>query len=242
MDAGLKVLSEGGNACDAALTTALAQTVHAGGSYVSFAGVMVALYYEAQSGKVYSMDAGYNVPLEENDPLSIPPTGGRSVLVPGFMAGVQAYHDRFGKLPLSRLFEPSIALAQNGEPLSGYLAFQIEVNKVALSRFHETKNVFTTPDGKFYGIHWFGGADIFRQPALAQTLKEVAANGTSYMYEGAWARKFVERVWNAGSKMTLQDMKQYQRRLDSRFSPHFTTARSTASGRRHSAALFCWKS
>ncbi|SPE59686.1 hypothetical protein SBV1_340053 [Verrucomicrobia bacterium] len=33
----------------------------------------------------------------------------------------------------------------------GYLAFQIEVNKAALSRFAETKHVFTTPDGRFYG-------------------------------------------------------------------------------------------
>lgn len=210
VDAGLKVLREGGNACDAALTTELAQTVHAAGAYVSFAGVMMALYYEAQTGKVYSMDAGYNVPLEENDPLSIRPTNGRAVLVPGFMAGVQAYHDRFGKLPLSRLFEPSIALAENGEPICGYLAWGIEANKAALSRFPETKSVFTKPDGSFYGIHWFGGSDIFRQPALAQTLKAVAANGTTYMYEGAWARKFIETVRNAGGKITLEDMKRYR--------------------------------
>jgi gamma-glutamyltranspeptidase / glutathione hydrolase len=208
-DAGLQTLREGGNACDAALTTALAETVHAAGAYVSFAGVMTALYYEAQTGKVYSMNAGYNVPLEENDPLSIPTGGGRTVLVPGFMAGVQAFHDRFGKLRLSRLFEPSIALAQNGEPLSGYLAFQIEFNKARLSRFPETKKVFTTPDGRFYGIHWFGGSDIFRQPALAQTLTQVAAQGASYMYEGSWARKFVETVRNAGGKITLQDLKNY---------------------------------
>jgi gamma-glutamyltranspeptidase / glutathione hydrolase len=170
---------------------------------------VVALYYGAQSGKVYSMDAGYNVPLEENDPLSIKATSGRAVLVPGFMAGVQAYHDRFGKLPLSRLLEPSITLAENGEPICGYLAWEIEVNKAALSRFPETKNVFTTPDERFYGIHWFGGADIFRQPALAQTLKNVASKGVSYMYEGAWAQKFVETVRNAGGKITLQDMKNY---------------------------------
>jgi gamma-glutamyltranspeptidase / glutathione hydrolase len=209
VDAGLRVLKEGGNASDAALTTALAETVHAAGSYVSFAGVMVALYYEARTGKVYSMNAGYNVPLEENDPISIPSTGGRTVLVPGFMAGVKALHDRFGKLPFSRLFEPSIALAENGEPLGGYLAFQIDLNKAMLGHFQETKKVFTTEDGKFVDAHWFGGSDIFRQPVLAQTLRQVETNGASYMYEGEWARKFVETVRNAGGKITLQDLRDY---------------------------------
>jgi gamma-glutamyltranspeptidase/glutathione hydrolase len=209
VDAGLKILREGGNASDAALTTALAETVHASGSYVSFAGVMVALYYDASAGEVYSMNAGYNVPLEENDPLSIPPTGGRTVLVPGFMAGVEALHGRFGKMPWSRLIEPSITLAEHGEPLSGFLALQIDFNKATLNRFPETKKVFTREDGKFYAIRWFGGADLFRQPALAQTLKQVSANGASYMYEGPWARKFVETVRQAGGKITLEDMKKY---------------------------------
>ena len=139
VEAGLKVLKEGGNAADAALTTALAETVRAAGSYVSFAGAMVALYYDAHTGKVYSLNAGYNVPLKENDPLSIPPTGGRTVLVPGFMAGVQALHDRFGKLPFQRLFEPSIMLAENGEPVYGLLGWQIQSRKPTLAGFPKRK-------------------------------------------------------------------------------------------------------
>jgi hypothetical protein len=73
------------------------------------------VYYDAASKKVYSLNAGYNTVLEEKDPLTIPGGGkpsGRTALVPGFFAGVQAAHDRFGKLPFASLFDPAIYLVE----------------------------------------------------------------------------------------------------------------------------------
>ena len=72
--------------------------------------------------------------------------GGRTALVPGFMAGVQAAHDRFGKVPFKRLFESAIVLAREGEPLSGALASAIKFKGDVLSRYPETKRIFTTRD------------------------------------------------------------------------------------------------
>jgi hypothetical protein len=123
--AGLEILKEGGTAADAAMATALCEVTHAGGSYVSFAGLMMMVYYDAASDRVYFMDAQFQTPLEEKDPRSIPKTGGRTALVPGFMAGVQAAHDRFGKVPFPRLFEPAIALAEKGETVNGAMAWWI---------------------------------------------------------------------------------------------------------------------
>jgi hypothetical protein len=57
IEAGLDVLKEGGSAADAAMTTALCEVVHAAGSYVSFAGPMMMVYYDAATSKVYYMDA-----------------------------------------------------------------------------------------------------------------------------------------------------------------------------------------
>jgi gamma-glutamyltranspeptidase / glutathione hydrolase len=210
VQAGLQILKEGGNAADAAVTTALAQVVHAGGSYVSFGGVMIVLYYDAATGRVYSLNAYYNTPSEENDPLSIPKTGGRTALVPGFMAGVQAVHDRFGKVAFKRLFEPAIDLAEQGEVINAMLASQIERKKSVLSRFPETKQIFTAENGRFYGMGFFRGGDLFRQPELAKTLRKVAAQGAAYMYDGAWGRKFVETIQKNGGKITLADMKNYK--------------------------------
>lgn len=51
---------------------------------------------------------------------------GRTALVPGFMAGIQALHDRFGRVPFATLFGPAIWVAENGIAISlvlgGWLA------------------------------------------------------------------------------------------------------------------------
>ena len=204
-EAGLAVLKEGGSAADAAMVTALCEVVHAGGSYVSFAGPMMMVYYDAASGKVIYMDAEYATPLEEKEPRSIPSKGGRTALVPGFMAGVQAAHNRFGKVPFKRLFEPAIAMAENGEIVNPVMEWWINSKKTVLSRYPETKRIFTRPDGKFYAK-----GDLFRQTELAETLKKVASEGAAYIYNGDWARKFVEVIQRAGGKITLDDMKRYR--------------------------------
>jgi hypothetical protein len=139
IEAGMQILKEGGSAADAAMATALCEVVHAGGSYVSFAGIMMMMYYDAASGKVYYMDADYNTPLEEKNATSIPRKGGRTALVPGFFAGVQAAHDRFGKLPLQRILEPAIAMAENGESVKPVMEWWINSKKSVLSRYPETK-------------------------------------------------------------------------------------------------------
>ncbi len=112
--AGLEALKQGGSAVDAALTTSLAQISLSTGCWVSYAGFMTMVYFDAETGKVYSMNAAYNTVQAEDDPLSIPSRtpSGRATPVPGFMAGVQAAHDRFGQLPFASLFDPSIYFAE----------------------------------------------------------------------------------------------------------------------------------
>jgi gamma-glutamyltranspeptidase/glutathione hydrolase len=70
--AGLRALKIGGTAADAAIAIALTQPTTAFGSYVSYAGVMQALYYQARSVKIHALDAGWNSYLDETDPASIP--------------------------------------------------------------------------------------------------------------------------------------------------------------------------
>lgn len=207
---GLEALKQGGSAADAAMTTSLAQIVLLAGSEISYAGHMNMVYYEAKSGQIYVMNAGYNTVQEEKNPLTIPPLGtpsGRAVLVPGFMAGVQAAHDRFGKLPFEQLFVPSIYFAEQGFILdSGSMQFIDPMNarETLWNRLPEMKAVFTKEDGEFYKE-----GDLFKQPALAKTLRNVAAQGADYMYRGEWAKKFVSAVQSQGGKMTVEDLENY---------------------------------
>ena len=206
--AGLEALRHGGNAADAALTTALAQVVLSAGAAISYAGILTAVYYDAESGKVYTLNASYNTVQNEKDPLSIPGMGehsGRTALVPGYMAGVQALHDRFGKLPFSALFDPAIWIAENGVPVGSVVSFWISSQKNFITRLPETKRVFTKPDGELYKY-----GELFRQPELAATLRKVATQGSAYMYKGEWAHHFVGLVQREGGKMTLDDLAAYR--------------------------------
>src|SRR5262245_26549079 len=205
---GLEALRQGGGAADAALATSLAQIALDAGAPISYAGILTMVYYDAASKKVYSLNAGYNTVLEEKDPLTIPGGGkpsGRTALVPGFFAGVQAAHDRFGKLPFASLFDPSIYLADKGFVVDPVLGGWIYMRKDVLSRLPETKRVFTKQEGEFYKP-----GDLFKQPQLAETLRKVAAQGTDYIYQGEWAKRFVAAVQSEGGKVTLADMKAYR--------------------------------
>jgi gamma-glutamyltranspeptidase/glutathione hydrolase len=205
---GLEALQQGGSAADAALATSLAQTVLVAGFVTSYAGILTMVYYDAASKKVYSLNAGYNTVLEEKEPLTIPGGGkpsGRTALTPGFFAGVQAAHGWFGKLPFASLFDPAIYLAEKGFVMDYPLIGWINTRKDVLSQLPETKRVFTKQDGEFYKA-----GELFKQPQLAETLRKVAAQGTDYIYQGEWAKKFVAAVQSAGGKMTLADLKAYR--------------------------------
>jgi gamma-glutamyltranspeptidase/glutathione hydrolase len=205
---GLEALRQGGSSADAVLSAALAQIALTAGSFISYAGILTMVYYDADSKKVYSLNAGFNTAQEEKDPLSIPGMGaksGRTALVPGFFAGVQAAHDRFGKLPFASLFDSAIYLAQNGFVIDQEIGKQISLQKRFITRLPETKRVFTKENGEVYKE-----GDFFKQPQLAETLRKVAAQGTDYIYQGEWAKKFVAAVQSEGGKITLADMKAYR--------------------------------
>jgi gamma-glutamyltranspeptidase/glutathione hydrolase len=211
--AGLGMLKQGGSAADAAMATAMTQVVEVAGSYISLAGIMSMTYYDAAAGTVHFLNACYNIPQAERDPLSIPKfdpltlkgnPSGRTVLVPGFMAGVEAAHARFGKLPFAKLFEPAIALAEEGFPIDPVLAGFIQARKDVLGRILATKRVFTRKDGDFYAK-----GDLFRQQELAETLRQVSRQGISFIYKGPWARQFVAAVQRDGGLLTLADMEAY---------------------------------
>jgi gamma-glutamyltranspeptidase/glutathione hydrolase len=216
--AGLEALMQGGNALDAALTGAITQVAVTAGAPISYFGIMSLVYFDANTGKVYTMNAEWNTVRGETEPLTIPGSlsmdsekglrgtavSGRTALVGGFMKGVGAAHARLGRLPFKHLFEPAIYIAENGMPVTGRLANKLRFRGDDLKRLPETRTVFTKHEGTL-----FAKGDNFRQPALAKTLRSVATRGTDYMYKGPWARKLVAAVQADGGKMTPEDLAAY---------------------------------
>lgn len=216
--AGLEALARGGNAIDAAMTAAVTQVAVTAGAPISYFGIMSLVYYDAASGKVYTMNAEWNTVRGETSPATIPgsinmasPEGlrgtavsGRTALVGGFMKGVGAAHARFGRLPFARIFDSAVHIAENGMPVTRHLAGKFDFRREDLSRLPATRAIFMKPDGSAYKA-----GETFRQPALASTLRAVASQGTDYIYKGPWAKKLVAAVQADGGVMTLDDLSSY---------------------------------
>jgi len=220
MHAGMEALRQGGTAADAAIAVALTQTVTNLGAVVSYAGEVELVYYDAASHRTYAMDAGWNSWSGEHDPRTIPAPDlsmlglagadssgaqGRKTMVPGFMAGMQATHDRFGRLPFADLFQPAIWYARNGVTITPLLAAYFALEKDRLSR---------TPEGARF-LSQAGNAlpkagDRFVQLELARTLSGVAEQGARYMYQGPWAKAYVRTIRREGGAASLEDLRRYQ--------------------------------
>lgn len=221
--AGVEALRRGGTAADAAATVALTQVATALGSVVSYAGISELLYFDAKSGKVYALDAGWGSYAQETDPASIPTTDtsvvtgqaalagagvgalGRQTLVGGFMAGIEALHRRFGRLKFVELFQPAIWYAENGVIISPLTAHWFQQRQPQLWRTSAGRRFASMPDGNLPKV-----GDLFRQPELAHTLRAVATKGAGYMYTGDWAQSFVAAVRTEGGSVTLDDLARYK--------------------------------
>ncbi len=217
--AGLEALARGGNALDAALTAAVTQVTVTAGAPISYFGILSLVYYEASSGKVYTMNAEWNTVRGETNASTIPgsismasPEGlrgtavsGRSALVGGFLKGVGAAHARFGRLPFARIFDSATYIAEHGMPVTHHLSEKFQFRREDLSRLPETRAIFMKSDGSAYKA-----GETFKQPALASTLRAVATQGTDYIYKGPWAKKLVAAVQADGGAMTLEDLSSYE--------------------------------
>ncbi len=207
IEAGSKILANEGNALDAALTTAVNQIVESGGSWNSFAGVAHIFFYDAKTKQVSWIDGGFNSIQGHPNSMSIPDTGGKTALVPGFIAGIEKAHQKFGKIPFRQILEDAIELARNGFQIDRSLASKINTKKALLAQRPETKQIF------FKGDQPLTEGDRLLQPELADTLDKIARLGSSYFYKGEWAQRFVDKLRSEGSQITLDDMAAYEAKV-----------------------------
>lgn len=215
--AGLVALEQGGSSVDAAMTAALTQIAMNAGSVISYFGVMTMVHYDAATDKMISMDATWNSVQGETDPKTIPGAvdfsdlfapqepSGRTALVGGFMRGLEEAHQRYGKLPFEQLFQPAIHIAEHGIELSEPTANFFKRRDDVLRRLPETKATLIKENGDMYVA-----GDLFKQPALAKTLRRISKEGADYMYKGEWGKKAIAAIQAEGGKMTMKDLEDYE--------------------------------
>ena len=109
-----------------------------------------------------------------------------SVTVPGAVAGWYKLHQRYGKLPMSRLLTAAIEYAENGFPVSEIISAQWQ---------HAQERLRANPDAARHAL-MDGRAprqgDVFKMPELARTFRTIAEGGRDAFYKGEIARKIVQ--------------------------------------------------
>ena len=204
-DAGKQLLEEGGNAFDAFVAATLVEYVVAPG-VTSLAGPLNALVYHQKINEKLYLDAELNHVADPEGMWSEGEVGGKGVMVPGALHGLESIHQRYGKLPWARLVQPAIALARDGFPIDPIYSATIEYRAETLkSTPYGTKTFFK--NGKP-----LQSGERLVQPELAVFLEEVAQRGSAAMYRGAWGERCVETVRSRGGRMELQDLYNYRSR------------------------------
>lgn len=200
-DAALEVLNRGGNAADAYIAAAITQAVVEVG-LVSIGGAFGMTYFDAATGETASASGGLGPAAAEPydfDRFSPVTLTGRAMPIPGYIGGVHAGHDAFGRLDWSGLFDAAIGFAREGVPTSDVIASAASRSPRA-TRFPEGQAIWMR-EGRY-----LRAGERLVQSDIAGTLQAVADNGPEAFYEGDFARHYVARAQADGGRLTMEDM------------------------------------
>ncbi|HEU0126766.1 MAG TPA: gamma-glutamyltransferase, partial [Flavobacterium sp.] len=206
---GSDIMKKGGNAFDAMVGTELALAVafpFAGN--IGGGGFMV---YRKANGEVGSLDYREKAPLAATKDMFLDNEGnvikGKStetalaIGVPGTIAGVFAVHKKYGTMPISKILEPVIALAERGVIVT-------KKQEKSLSDYHDRIvkiNGEDSPASKAYKEN-----DTIKYPALAKTLRRIQKKGRNEFYKGETAKILVDYLHKKGGIITMNDLAKYE--------------------------------
>ncbi|HEV8107560.1 MAG TPA: gamma-glutamyltransferase [Burkholderiales bacterium] len=215
VDAGYAVLERGGSALDAAIAVQMVLGLVEPESSGIGGGAFV-LYWSESDKRLRSYDGRETAPAaaradrflrEDKTPMGFMEAvvGGRSVGVPGVLRMLELAHAKHGRLPWSELFQPAIATAEAGFPLSPRLHAQLE-REPFLPKDAAARSIFYE-DGKAKPV----GARIVNAQ-YAATLRTIAKEGVDAFYRGEIARDIVRAVESNArpGDLTEQDLAGYR--------------------------------
>jgi gamma-glutamyltranspeptidase/glutathione hydrolase len=179
------------------------------------------LYQDASTGLLQTVDGREAAPAAATPqrflaadgkpmPFMQAAPGGLSVGVPGNIRLLALAHARWGKLPWAKLFDPAIRLAESGFVVSERLARSIAQLSPLWKDFPEIRKLYSDDKGQPLEA----GATL-RNPALAETLRSIAAKGPDAFYSGGIGEAITKAVATAPrnpAALTGADLASYQAR------------------------------
>ncbi len=208
-EVGAAILSQGGNAVDATIATALALAVtHPSAGNVGGGGFM--LVHPSDGSPPVFIDYREKAPLTSTLDMYVD-AGSRKthafVGVPGTVRGLSLAHELYGSMPWDELVEPAIKLAKDGFVIHANLARSLN-QTLARSTNDEFKRVYGRADGEA----WEGGQRLVLTD-LAGTLVRIRDGRTDGFYTGKTAALLAKEMELGGGHVSLEDLARYRARV-----------------------------
>jgi gamma-glutamyltranspeptidase / glutathione hydrolase len=204
--AGLRVLQQGGNAFDAAITAAAVLAV-VEPTMNGIGGDLFALVYDAKSKSVHALNASGRAPqratpeeFRRRDLNAVPYRGVLSVSVPGVVDGWSELLTRYGTITLDRALEPAIGYARDGYAVSEIISNQWKDVEAILASDPAATATFLP------GGHSPAAGDVFKNPRLAATLQQIAKGGRNAFYNGPIAKAIADDMRRRNGLLTEADL------------------------------------
>ncbi len=220
--AGYEVLRKGGSAVDAAIAAQMVLNLTEPQSSGIGGGAFL-LHFDQSTGELTTYDG------RETAPAAVTPThfldadgkfigwretfdSGRATGVPGVLKMLELAHQRHGKLSWSELFESAIELSEEGFDVSPRLAGLLSQGGPRLLAFPDTRAYF------FREQEPLAVGFRLKNPQFAESLRQIAEQGTKVFYEGSIGEEIIARVNKAASTsdatgyagITMDDLRSYQ--------------------------------
>lgn len=210
----IDVLKDGGNAMDAAIAACAVQGVVEPGS-TGIGGDCFALYSAGGSNNILAFNGSGWAPaaatpaaLRARGVTQIERQSAHAVTVPGAVDAWDQLLRRCGTRPLSVLLEPAIRYAEEGFALM-QRSHADWANQEALLRGEANAARIYLVDGAAPAM-----GSVYRFPEMAQSLRQIAAEGRDAFYRGSLAQGMVAYLQSRGGLHSLDDFAQYQGKFE----------------------------
>jgi gamma-glutamyltranspeptidase/glutathione hydrolase len=130
--------------------------------------------------------------------------GPASCAVPGAVAGLEAVHRAYGRLPWRELLAPAVELARGGVELTRTQAHMHAMLDPILRFSDESRRVYGRNGSRLVA------GDTLRLPELADTFEAIGRRGSAALYSGERGRAIVSTVRDGGGALTLEDLRRYR--------------------------------
>ena len=207
---GIDILKGGGNAIDAAIAAnAALGLMEPTGNGIG--GDLFAIIWIEKEKKLYGLNASGRSPenltleyFKENNFKSIPAYGPLPVSVPGCVDGWFELHNKFGKIKMRDILNPTIKYAEDGFPVTELVSYYMDVASDNFKDYPNFKETYFIDDATPKK------GQVFKNPDLANTLRTIVKSGKKGFYEGEIAHRIANFVQDQGGFLSYDDLKNHK--------------------------------